>query len=201
MGAVTGFIFFHNTPTVQAQISITQDFFPSQNFSKPAAGLSDAKIQLRAVSISVALPLVFSEGRTVLTNQIYYRRQDFSYKEFSGSNPSINDIHDLNYTFTLQHGLSEKWALLAIITPGLASDFEATPSPDDFNFQVVTAFIRQFSPQFPFGFGAVYSTQFGQPIPLPVLAINWNNGENIRWDTILPVRSEFWYTPTPKLDG
>jgi len=163
--------------------------------------LSDAKIQLRAVSISVALPLVFSEGRTVLTNQIYYRRRDFSYKGFPGSNQSINDIHDLNYTFTLQHGLSEKWALLAIITPGLASDFEATLSADDFNFQVVTAFIRQFSPQFSFGFGAVYSIQFGQPIPLPVLAINMNNGENLRLDTILPVRSEFWYTPTPKLDG
>ncbi len=72
-----------------------------------------------------------------------------------GGNPSINDIHDLNYTLTLQHGLSEKWALLAVVTPGLASDFEASLSADDFNFQAVTAFIRQFSPKFSFDFGDV----------------------------------------------
>jgi hypothetical protein len=200
LGVVTSFIFLLNIPTVHAQISLIHDFFPSQNFSKPAAGLNNAKIQSRSVSISVAFPLIFSEGRTVFNKKIYYKRRDFSYKGFPGGNPSINDIHDLNYTLTLQHGLSAKWGLLAFVTPGLASDFESSLSSNDFNFQAVTVFIRKFRPQFSFGFGTVYSTQFGQPFPLPVLAINWNNGKNLRWDTILPVSSTFRYTPTPKLD-
>ncbi len=68
--AAVGLIFLHNAPTVYAQISVTQGFFPYQNFSKPAAGLNNAKIQSKAVTISAAFPLIFSEGRTVLINQV-----------------------------------------------------------------------------------------------------------------------------------
>ncbi|MBT5871785.1 MAG: hypothetical protein HOH43_00090 [Candidatus Latescibacteria bacterium] len=183
-----------------AQISVTHEFLPAQNLADPAAGQNNAKIESKAFSVNVAFPVALKNGRTVLINELFYQRRDFSYKGFAGGNPVIGNIHDLNYTLSIQHGFSEKWALLASVTPGLASDFNASLSGGDFNFQAVTAFIRTKSPRFSYGFGAVYSTQFGQPIPLPVIALNWNNGGKLRWDTILPVSSEFWYTASQKLN-
>ena len=191
---------FLNVPAAHAQIEVSQDFFPYQNLSSPGAGLNNAQIQSKATSVKLGFPLIYSEGKTILLNQLYYRRRDFSYKGFSGAAPNISDIHDLNYTFMLIHSFSERWSMQAFVIPGFASDFEASLSFDDFNFQAVTAFTRNYSPRFSLGFGAVYSTQFGQPIPFPVFAINWNNGSKVSWNTILPVSSEFRYAATSKLD-
>ena len=197
------------TPAVHAQpsssFSMTYDVFPYQHFAdpkidgQPAAELTDSQIRSNAVTVRASFPWVFSEGRTVLINEIFYQRREFSYKSFPDGDPAINDIHDVNYTLMLQHDLSQRWTMLTIVTPGLASDFEADLSRDDFTFEVAAIFIRQFSEQFSFGFGAAYSTQFGEPIPLPVLAFDWNIGTNLRWNTILPVSSEFWYQSSGRL--
>lgn len=194
------FFIMAGTAPAAAQISLTHEYLPSQNLATPAAGQNNAKIASKTLSVSLAFPVALKNGRTILVNEVSYQRRDFSYKGFAGGNPVISDIHDLNYTLSVQHGFSEKWALLASVTPGLASDFNAYLSVGDFNFQAVTAFIRTRSPRFSYGFGAVYSTQFGQPIPIPVIALNWNNGGKIRWDTILPVSSEFWYAASEKLN-
>ena len=191
------------TPALHAQptpsFSVSYDLFPYQKFKDPTTELRDARILSNAVTIRASYPRVFSEGRTVLINEIYYQRREFSYESFPSGDPDICDIHDVNYTLTLRHGLSQKWAMLTIVTPGLASDFEAHPAGDDFSIQVVAVLIRQFNEKFSFGFGAAYSNQFGEPIPLPVLAFDWNNGDNLSWNTILPVSSEFWYQASDRL--
>ena len=173
-------VFVGIAPALHAQsrpsFSASYDFLPFQNFKdpriagQPAPELGDTQVQANTVTISASHPWVFSEGRTVLTNQIYYQRREFSYKNFPGGAPDLRDVHAVNYTLTLQHGLSPQWTMLTMLTPGLASDFEADVSSDDFALQVVAIFIRQFSEQFSFGFGAAYSTLFGEPLPEPVNA-------------------------------
>lgn len=174
---------------------MTFDALPYSKFTDPPAGTPDGEIRDGAVSLTASYP-VFSEGRTVFIAELYYQRREFDYRNFPSGDPDIKDIHAANLTFTVQHGLSQKWSLLVMATPGFATDFEGDFNADDMNFQTVLVFMRQVSPKFTYGFGAVYSTQFGQPIPLPVLAFNWNNGKNMRWDTILPVSSEFWHAPS-----
>ena len=130
---------------------MTYDVFPYQHFAdpkidgQPAAELTDSQIRSNAVTVRASFPWVFSEGRTVLINEIFYQRREFSYKSFPDGDPAINDIHDVNYTLMLQHDLSQRWTMLTIVTPGLASDFEADLSRDDFTFEVAAIFIRQFS--------------------------------------------------------
>ncbi len=190
--------------TVHAQpkpsFSLTFDALPYSRFSNPPAGIEDGEIRASAASLTATYPVIFSEGRTVFITELYYQRREFDYLNFPSSDPDIKDIHAGNLTFTVQHGLSQKWSLLAMATPGFATDFEGDFNTDDMNFQTVLAFMRQVSPKFTYGFGAIYSTQFGQPIPLPVLAFNWNNGKNMRWDTILPVSSEFWHAPNKSFE-
>ena len=63
----------------------------------------------------------------------------------------------------------------------------------------VALFIRQLRETVSYGIGVAYSTDFGQPFPLPVLAFNWNNGSTLSWENILPVSSELWYRASERL--
>ena len=139
-------VFVGFTPAVHAQsrpsFSASYDVLPYQNFKdpridgQPATELGDAQILSNAVTLSASYPWVFSEGRTVLTSEIYYQQREFSYKNFPGGDPALNDVHAVSYTLMLQHGLSPQWTVLTMLTPSLASDFEAGVSSDDFALQV-----------------------------------------------------------------
>lgn len=176
-----------------AQISIKFDSFPFQNFSKPIEGLENAEVSSNATTIGVAHTFTLKPQRTELEIGLSWERREFSYRGFSGEAPDIDALHSAELSFTLTHAISEKWSLMAIVTPGLASDLHGDVTKDDFNFQTVIAGIRRVNSRFAYGFGAVYSTQFGEPIPLPVLLFDWNNGGKLSWLTILPVSSELWY--------
>ena len=131
-------IFVGFIPAVHAQsgpsFSASYDFLPFQNFKdpriagQPAPELGNTQVQANTVSIGASYPWVFSGGRTVLTNEIYYQRREFGYKNFPDGDPDLEDVHAVNYTLTLQHGISPQWTMLTMLTPGLASDFDADVS-------------------------------------------------------------------------
>jgi len=201
-------LLFGITNAIYAQpgpsFSVSYDFFPYQNFDDPDMALLDeVEVQVTALNLAASYPFVFSLGRTVLVNEISYQLREIDYKNWNfelGKEPNIKRLHAVKYTLTLRHVLSQKWYMLALTTPGLASDFEADVSSDDFTFEAAVVFVRQFSERWALGFGAAYSNQFGEPLPLPVLAFEWNNGSNLRANGIVPVNLEFWYLPNPKLE-
>ncbi len=192
------------TKSVYAQpkpsISISYEAMPSSKFSDPEAGLEDGEIQIDAIALKASYPLVFSQGKTVLVTEVNYQHRDLDYSNFGGIQTDIGAVHSANLTFMVQHVLSERWSLLGMAIPGFASDVDDKLVSQDLSFQAILAFMRQVSPKFTWGFGGAYSTGFGRPFPFPVLALNWNNGKNMRWENILPVSSEFWYAPNPKLE-
>jgi hypothetical protein len=197
-------LLFGIAPAVHAQpkpsFSASYEVFPFQNFKDPEIGLRDAKVHTNVMSFGGSYPLVFSQGKTILVNELFYQRRDFDYKDFPEGDPALNHLHAAHYMLMLQQTLSEKWSLWALVMPGLASDLEAKLSIDDFNLQAAAIFVRQFSERFSLGFGAAYSTLFGVPLPLPVLVFDWNNGSNLKAEGSLPSNLEFWYRPGPVLD-
>lgn len=60
-------------------------------------------------------------------------------------------------------------------------------------------FIRHFSERFSLGLGVAYSTEFGEALPLPVLAFELNNGSNLRASGIVPMNLAFWYQPSQRV--
>jgi len=183
-------------------VSVSSDILPYQDFDEPivlddSTSTDNAQVQLSKIRATFSYPIVFSEGRTVLVNELSYQLIEFKFRELESP---LERLHSASYTLMLQHGLSEKWSLWALGTPSLASDLEAEVSEDDFNFQTAVIFIRHFSERFSLGFGAAYSTQFGSAVPLPVLAFDWNNGKNLMAKAILPVSLEFWYRPGQRVD-
>ncbi len=193
--ALTGFIIINSYSSANAQpglsFSISHDALPYQEFDKPVIDsisgtdttyYSNPEVKLSKVKASLSYPLIFSEGRTVFVNELSYQLVEF---EFRNMTSEIEQAHAASYTLMLQHQLSKKWTLMAMASPSIASDLEAEVSSDDFSFQAVAIFIRQYSERLSIGYGAAYSTQFGSAIPLPVLALDWNNGSNMMIKAIL----------------
>jgi len=182
--------------------SVSYDILPYQDFDKPiiledSSSINNAQVKISTVRANFSYPIVFSESKTILVNEFSYQLIEFEYRNLS--NP-INRLHSGSYTLMLQQRVSEKWSLWVLATPSIASDLKAEVSKDDFNFQAAMISIRHFSERFSLGFGAAYSTQFGSKIPLPVIAFDWNNGENLIAKAILPVSLEFWYRSNSHLD-
>jgi len=183
--------------------SVSYDFFPYENFDNPdTAALDDAEVQVTALNLAASYPFVFSQGRTVLVNELSYQRREFEYKNWAAEleKPDVKLAHAVRYTLTLRRVLSPKWYTLALATPGLASDFEGDISGDDFTYEAAVVFVRQFSQRWSLGFGAALTNQFGETLPFPLLVFEWNNGSNLKASGIIPTSLELWYLPNPKVE-
>ena len=164
------------------------------------AYLDSAEIRSSSASITASYPVAFSEGRTMLTNEFTYKNVLLEYQGFRPTDTNPEHLHSVEYSATIMHQFSDRWSLLSIMTPGIASDFEGSLGRDDVTFQAVAVFIRAYSERLQVGYGAAWSNTFGQPFPLPVLAVQWNNGSNIRISSILPANLEAWYAPSQRLE-
>jgi len=92
-------------------ISVGYEFIPYTKFADPdpsVPGMEDVELQLNTISIGAAFPLSFSEGNTLILNQINYQRIGFNWKNYvSGMGPRIDQAHSIQYTAFLLQTLTE----------------------------------------------------------------------------------------------
>ncbi|MFC2133754.1 DUF6268 family outer membrane beta-barrel protein [Bacteroidota bacterium] len=184
--------------------SVGYTYFPYANLANPNTEPingernfeQDLEIKLAAFRIQAAYPFVLTPEKTLFITGIAYDRLDISYKNWNtvqGGSNKITQAQSIELNLMLMHQLSPSWSLLAFVTPGLASDFEGKLAWEDFSYEGAIVFIHKFSDYFSLGGGFAYSRQFGEPYPLPVIALEWNNGSNLKASAILPVSMELWY--------
>jgi len=181
-------------------LSIGYEYFPYAELADPIEGAEDFEIQTTSRSMGASFPLSFANGKILILNQISYKRVDFSYRNFPGGDSEIEQAQSIKYTFFMLDSLSEKWSLVAVLTPGLASDFEGKVTSDDFTFEGVFGFIRKFKKNFSLGAGAAYIRDFGKPLPLPFIYFDWNIGSNLSASGIVPNNIDLLYRLNPKVD-
>lgn len=193
-------------PPVQAQpgptVSISYDFLPYQGIDEPiemqdGSMVDDAEVKLSKFRTAFTYPVIFSQGTTILLNEISYQQIRFDYRNTTSL---LERLHSVGYTLTMLHHMSEKWSILAMGKASLASDFEVDISIDDFSFQTAVALNRHFCQRFSIGLGAAYSAQFGSAVPMPLLILDWNNGAKWSAKAILPSSLEFWYSHSQRID-
>ena len=181
-------------------LSFGYEFFPYVKLADPITGSEDFEIKASSRSLGAAFPLGFAKGKIMVQNQINYKRTDFSYRNFPSGGPEIEQVQSVGYTFFMIDSLSTKWKMVAVAIPGLASDFEAEVSSDDFTFGAIFGFIRQMSKTFQLGFGIAYMPDFGEPLPLPFLYIDWKIIPKLSANGLLPTNMIFAYKLNPKID-
>jgi hypothetical protein len=182
------------------------EFYPHSSLSSPdtsggAGFLDTGTIRVGTLTLNASYPLIFAQGRTVLANALAYRRFDLDYEGFAESATDPENVQAISYSATVTHVLSERWTLMGILEPGIASDFETDLGRDDLTLQAVAIFIRTYSERTQLGYGLAWANTFGQPFPMPILAANWNNGARLRISAILPANLEVWYGLAPTVEA
>jgi hypothetical protein len=89
--------------------------------------------------------------------------------------------------------------MVAVLAPGVASDFAAEITGDDFTFQGIFGFIRGLGENFQVGAGLSYIREFGPPLPLPFIYFDWNDGSNLSANGILPTNLDVSYRLAPQI--
>ena len=188
--------------SAQETIGLSYGFetFPHVKLVDPMPGNPDFEIQARSWSAGAAFPLMLGQGKIIVRNQFNYKRTDFNYKELPTGATSIDQIQSIQYTFFMIDSLSHKWKMVAMLTPGLASDFEGALVKDDFTFGAVFGFIRTLKPNFDLGFGIAYMPDFGEPLPMPFLYLDWMISKRMNLNGLVPTNLLLSYSLTPKFD-
>ena len=202
-------IFVAGVPGLHAQpgpsFTAGYEYFPFSKLKEPDPGTFERDLEVRISTIygefSLA-PIVRSQGKTVIVNTLSYHRFDLDYRNWDdqqGGN-RIENTQGIEYTFVLVRQLSEKWNMTMVATPGIHSDLVEKLSYDDFNLQGAVIFGRRHSETFTYGIGAAYTLRYGEPFPLPFVALQWNKAPNWKADVLLPVHAELWYLPSLRLE-
>ena len=74
-----------------------------------------------------------------------------------------------------------------MINPVLASDFESSLSKDDLILFGILSLIRTVNEEFQYGFGLACTSDFGNPIPLPFIYLDWKPTSRLIVNCILPL--------------
>jgi hypothetical protein len=188
-------------------ISVGYEFIPFTKFADPdptVPGMEDVELQLNTISVGAAFPLSFAEGKTLILNSINYSRIGFNWKNFDTATmgPRIDQAHSISYTAFLLQTLTDRWTLVMVVTPGLASDFEGEISTDDFTFDGVIGAMRVFGDKknFTLGSGLAYTRDFGTPLPLPFIYIDWDITSKLNANGLLPQYLDVTYNLHPVID-
>ena len=181
-------------------LSYGYEVFPHVKLTDPIPGNSEFEIQASSWDVGAAFPLMFGQGKTIVMNQFNYKRTDLNYRNSPSGATLIAQMQSMQYTFFMIDSLNHKWKMVVVLTPGLASDFEGDLVKEDFTFGGVFGFIRQYGKNLQIGCGLAYMPDFGEPLPMPFVYLDWNISSRMNLNGILPTNMLLKYQLNPKFD-
>lgn len=204
-----------STQVVFAQLrpglSFGQETWPSMPVSNMELSgtynqsLDDLKVWTDTRFIRGSYPLLLQGGKMYLDIQPGFQRIEFRHEGWTEELPRPTDAYIIDLNIIAQQQLSNRWSMLAQITPAIKSGLEENLIGDDLAIEGAILAMRQASEHFVFGFGAAYSTNFGAPIPIPLLQFDykaslWDGGPAWRGSALLPSSIEAWVIPAKRLE-
>ncbi len=162
----------------------------------------DVNLQIDFWQAVIAFPLSFAGGRTVILNNVTYEVSNIEYDDPLGMvTLKIRQLYSLDFSVFLLQQLSDTWHLLAAATPGIADGSEGMVSADDISFTAMLGVKHAFGDRLSLGGGLSYRRDFGEPIPLPFLLIEWAVSRRLVFSALLPQRAAFMYSLSEALDA
>jgi len=181
-------------------LSSGYELFPYVELAEPIEGASDLEIQASSIYLGAAFPFILKEGKIIIMNQLNYKRTDLSYRNMPDPDDEIEQLHSVDYTLFMIDSLSQKWKMVAVLTPGIAYDGKSDLSKDDFTIGAVFGYIRTINESFDLGFGLAYMPDFGEPLPMPFVYVDWKINSKLNVNGILPSDLTLMYKFNPKID-
>jgi hypothetical protein len=179
--------------------SVGYESFPLTTLSEPIDP-SDFKIGTSSFQFGAAFPMSFKSGKILLMNNLNYKKVTFNTENEPSTGINIKNAYSIEYSAFMIDSLSQKWSMVLSIAPGLASDFEGDISSDDLTLQVIFGYIKTYSEKLKMGYGLAYMRDFGTPIALPFIYVDWMINEKLKLNGIIPTGLDLAYTYNEKID-
>lgn len=159
---------------------------PADSASKPGKA-SQSEFNVGAlVNIHTRIDTATGRVRSLGSN-IQARYTSFSR---DGYNKEIlpPELYALNVGFFYYSTINRKWAYNVFLNTAINSDFKEVDKNDAF-LTGGAVFIRQFTPNFSLGVGAIVHNNLGGFMPWPALTVDWKMGGKFRLDIRTPDKS------------
>jgi hypothetical protein len=210
---VAAVLFAAHPAIAQLRPSLTfgHETWPSVSVSKLEADettaqlLSDLSVWTDTRFVSASYPLLLQGGRTYLDLQAGFQRIQFRHDAWPETVDRPTDAYIVDLNILAQRQLSERWSLVGQITPSLKSGFEDELVREDVAIEGAVLASRRVGERSAFGVGMAYTSDFGVPIPIPLLQLErqgtlWSSGPGWRGSALLPSSLETWVIPSRRLE-
>ena len=167
--------------------------------------LSDLSVWTDTRFVSASYPLLLQGGRTYLDLQAGFQRIQFRHDAWPETVDRPSDAYIVDLNILAQRQVSERWSLVGQITPSLKSGLEDELVREDFAIEGAVLASRQVGERSALGVGIAYTSDFGVPLPIPLLQLErqgalWKGGPGWRGRALLPSTLEAWVIPAQRVE-
>lgn len=193
VGGATG---VDTAPPAMPALTFGFTSYPYRTLERVTTGERIGDVRVIEQRANVSYPLVANAGRTRLDLSVGYQRLQFDYREFTHP---LESAYALSATAFLRQSLTDAWGLIIVAAPGYADDFKGKASMDAVTSSLVAAGSRRFGERLDVGLGVAVQNVFGEPLPMPVAAVDWTISERLWLKSILPISTELTWLPVDAL--
>lgn len=170
-----------------------------------SGSLNDLEVWTDTRFIRGSYPMFINSGKVYLDIQPGFQRIEFRHNNWTEELPRPTDAYIIDVNLIAMGQLTSKWSYVAQATPAIKSGLEGKMAGEDFAIEGAFLATRQAGERTSYGFGLGYSTNFGAPIPIPLLQFDyraslWEGGPAWRGNVLLPSSIEAWVIPFKRLE-
>ncbi len=184
------------SPPPMPSATIGYTFYPYQTLERAGTHERIGQVRITSQQASLSLPIVANEGRTRLDLSAGYQRLQFDYREMAHP---LDSVQAVTATAFLKQKLTDAWGVILVAAPGYADDFKGRASLDAVTLTFVGAGTYRFGDRLEVGLGAAIQNVFGEPLPMPVAAVDWTITDRLSFKSILPLSAELTWLPVDAL--
>ena len=196
---------------LRPSISFGRQTWPSSSVSSMdlnqsySGSLNDLEVWNDTRFIRGSYPFFINNGKVLLDIQPGFQRIEFRHRNWTEQLPMPTDAYIIDINLLAIGQLTNKWSYVAQATPAIKSGLEEKMAGEDFAIEGAFLATRQAGERISYGFGLGYSTNFGAPIPIPLLQFDysaslWEGGPAWRGNILLPSSIEAWVIPFKRLE-
>jgi hypothetical protein len=170
-----------------------------------AALLRDLSVWTDTRFVRASYPFLLPNNQTVVDVQAGFQRIQFRHDAWPETVDRPTDAYVVDVSVLAQHQLSPKWSLIGQVTPSLKSGLEDDLVREDFAIEGAVLASRRVGGRSVLGAGVAYTSDFGVPLPIPLLQVEyqgalWTRGPAWRGNALLPSTLEAWVIPAQRLE-
>ena len=134
---------------------------------------SKNSVKFQKFSFRLTIPKRLNDKGSVLINKIEYAKTSIDYSTGPSIIKDLERFHTLSYSLGYRRALKKDWSMVAMITPGMSSNFVSSVNWNDIRLFGLVMFTKSLKSNLRLSLGAMYSSTTGIPVPLPVFSLMW----------------------------